>query len=168
MDWKSLYLKIMPNIDFWGNYISKRTALEKEDVQQQLLLRTWEIYCEKNGDMTVAYIQYCLKYASIRIFHNYFRCNEVMLSVLSIESVKEEQLEHKDVEFYLQAEYVETELRKIVEKEYGETSKKCAKILDYLLEGKKQEEIAALIGYSLSKVKFIINSKIKPIIAKKY
>jgi len=170
MDWKNLYLQVMPNIDFWANYVSKRTALEKEDISQQLLLRIWEVYCKKGKDVKKSYIQYCLKYATIRIFHNYFRCNEVMLSVLSIESVGEDELEHKDVEFYLQNEYLKADIMKLIEVEYEKDSEKMkyVDILNSLLEGKKQAEIATMMECGTSKVKYMINSKIKPVIAKKY
>lgn len=170
MNWNELYFEVMPNVDFWANYLSKRTALEKEDCSQQLLLSVWTIYCRKEGNVSKPFIQYMLKYATSRIFYLYFADNETRLNALSTEVVKEVEMLHKDVEFYLCPDYIRKEFMEIIEKEYkGHVRKNYyLNVLKLLLEGKKKGEIAKEVNNTYNSVKYAIDSKVKPIIAKKY
>jgi len=170
MNWEELYFQIAPNIDFWANYISTRTALEKEDCSQQLLLLIWDRYCKKERDVSKPFAQYCLKYASARIFHNYFVNNETMLNALSIEAVEETEVLHKDVEFYLCSDYIRKGFVDVIEEEYKELVKKTyyLNVLGLVLEGKNVTEIAFETDNTKNQVKYAINNKIKPVIAKKF
>ena len=170
MNWNELYSEIMPNVDFWANYLSTRTALEKEDCSQQLLLAAWEIYCKKEGAVNKPFIQYMLKYASNRIFYLYFKDSETKLNALSIEVVEEEEILHRDVEYYLESDYIRMEFIDIIEKEYAGFLKQSyyLNVLESLLKGKKTEEIAKEVNNTYNSVKYTINSKIKPVIAKRY
>jgi len=136
------------NLEYYSDYVSKRSPLEKDDVFQELIIAIWNEYC-KRSEMTKYFTQKKIQFAAYRTLKNYFSSNEANLSKVRID----ENFDFEDIRISFDFEKLEED-QIVLELRFklGERSRITQIVFEYLLSGMSIRRIAEELKISHSSV----------------
>ena len=139
-------LKVQKDIHYWAHYVGRITGNDPEDIQQELLIMVWEVYCKKGDETKRVFIQQRLQWEAKRLIRENIKKKKRYTEEEISDSIQDQR--YSTEEGFILGESIKSIENHLIK--FNKTG--MLKIFNMMMEGFSPAEISNNLGIALTTV----------------